>query len=125
MCLNSYVLEYFLGKKTREKYPNKNQDVNQIEAIILDYPFEQKYEKSLKALKLIKALVTNQDKDSGKIEAKTGFSLKSFGEKVEIKINPKTNEVLISSKPSVPTTLFDYGKNLENVQKILNYLKKI
>ena len=91
----------------------------------MDYPFEQKYEKSLKALKLIKAVVTNQDKNSGKIEAKTGFSLKSFGEKVEIKINPKTNEVLISSKPSVSTTLFDYGKNLENVQKILNYLKNI
>lgn len=123
MSVSFWILEYFMGKEIREKYPDKKQGVVQTEVIILDYSLEEKYKKSLEALKLIKASITNQDKNLGKIKAKTGFSLKSYGEIIEVNINPKNKEISISSKPYLPTTFLDYGKNLENVQKIREYLE--
>ncbi len=48
-----------------------------------------------------------------KISAKTGISWASWGEKIEIKETDETFE--ISSRPILSSTLFDKGKNRENV----------
>ena len=59
---------------------------------------------------------------------KSGMSWKSWGE--EIKIILKTDNVTdfeyqISSSPKLKTTLIDYGKNLENINRIENIIKNI
>ena len=52
---------------------------------------------------------------------KTGFeSIKSFGETIEISSNE--NGIRIKSRPSLKTTLFDFGKNFQNVKKIQTLL---
>lgn|SRR5690554_3880608 len=58
----------------------------------------------------------------------TGMTWKSWGE--EIKIIQKANEECgfdyrIISRPKLITTLVDYGKNLENVNRIENVIKNI
>ncbi len=53
-------------------------------------------------------------------------SWKSWGEIIAFDIH-KTNDVIqveISSRSVVHTTLVDYGKNLENVEKIVSFLKE-
>ncbi|KAA9341021.1 hypothetical protein [Adhaeribacter soli] len=58
------------------------------------------------------------------VKLKTPYSWKSFGEKVQIRINELQNgltEVLVESKPRLWYTLADYGKNLENTL----YLRKL
>ena len=59
---------------------------------------------------------------------KTGITLQSWGE--EIKIILKSNqensyEYIISSSPKLKTALVDYGKNLENINRIENVIKNI
>jgi hypothetical protein len=52
---------------------------------------------------------------------KTGMTMKSWGEEIKIilKSNKKNNfEYQISSRPKLNTTLIDFGKNLENINKI-------
>ncbi len=40
------------------------------------------------------------------------------------RIDDDRTQVKVSSRPAVPTTLVDYGKNLENVERIISFLKK-
>lgn len=56
---------------------------------------------------------------SDKIIIKTSISLYSWGENIEItKVRTNEFEYEITSKPQLPTTLIDYGKNSENILKI-------
>jgi hypothetical protein len=67
----------------------------------------------------MKINITKDDSQNGIIEAKTGINLKSFGEILTIKFFENENEmvVFVESHPSLPTTMVDYGKNLQNVEK--------
>ena len=59
---------------------------------------------------------------------KTGITLKSWGEEIKIiiKSNKENNfEYQVSSSPKLKTTIIDYGKNLENVNKIESVIKNI
>lgn len=56
---------------------------------------------------------------SEKIIIRTSISLYSWGENIEItKGSTNDFEYEITSKPQLPTTLIDYGKNSENILKI-------
>jgi hypothetical protein len=52
----------------------------------------------------------------------TTFNLKCWGEVIEIK--KIGNVVLLKSKPVIFTTLVDYGKNYQNIQKLKSFLGK-
>lgn len=55
------------------------------------------------------------------------MSWKSFGELVEVSVKPNGgNKTLIeiTSKPSLPTTMVDYGKNQENVEALVGFLRQ-
>lgn len=57
---------------------------------------------------------------------KISISFRSWGEKVEIKIfdkNKISSVIEISSKPILFTTLFDYGKSDDNINKIKDLLE--
>lgn len=51
--------------------------------------------------------------DQNNIKGKTDLSWKSWGEKISLKFDNGT--IKIESKPMIPTTLVDGGKNLSNV----------
>ena len=62
------------------------------------------------------------------VELIAGFTWKSWGEIVEVRINELSqNEYIykIASRPKLKTTLVDYGKNLENIQTIQKILKDV
>lgn len=63
-------------------------------------------------------------KDSKKITAQTHMSWKSFGEDIEITFFSEGDNVkaVITSKPHFESTLYDYGKNVENVNSISSLL---
>lgn len=57
----------------------------------------------------------------------TGMTWKSWGEEIKIMLKSKEGsdfEYTISSSPKLKTTVVDYGKNLENVNRIEMVLKK-
>jgi hypothetical protein len=61
------------------------------------------------------------DREQGLYKAKTGATLRSWGEIIVIKLvqldNYKT-QLSVLSKPLLKTTLIDYGKSSMNIQKI-------
>jgi hypothetical protein len=63
----------------------------------------------------------------GLLQIKTGTGLRSFGEAVAIKIDsaePGMTLFTISSTPLVRTTLVDYGKGYQNVERLTDSLRK-
>lgn len=50
------------------------------------------------------------------LKGKTGLSWKSWGEKFSLKF--QGNQISIESRPLIPTTILDGGKNLGNVQTL-------
>jgi hypothetical protein len=70
------------------------------------------------------ASVTKADSAAGVIEATVGVSIWSWGEKMLITVVPKDGGsfVTVESKSRVPLTLFDWGKNKRNVEKLLAQL---
>tara|TARA_B110000967_G_scaffold192680_1_gene219530 strand:- start:3469 stop:3978 length:510 start_codon:yes stop_codon:yes gene_type:complete len=117
--------KHSLKKNGVQEITDKNLGVNQ-----------KRYVKSeLNKSELIKKLKT--DPIIGKMKMmeiengillKTGMTWKSWGEKIKIILQTKQGsnfDYQISSSPKLKTTLVDYGKNLENVNRIKNVIKNI
>jgi hypothetical protein len=69
--------------------------------------------------------IIDKDKAKGTIHAKSGSTWQSFGEVLNINILPvdsKFVSVTIESKPKVSITLVDYGKNIKNIESIIDFL---
>ena len=73
----------------------------------------------------IGARILGMDKSSGFIVAKTGLTMKSWGEVITFSIREVNDRVRIEvmSKSQIRLQLLDYGKNYENVKKIVDFLK--
>jgi len=67
-----------------------------------------------------------RNEGEGLIRAKAGRSLYSWGEDIVIRVQEMEEDrhkVMIRSAPAVKTTLIDYGKNLDNVKRIVQFLQ--
>ena len=54
------------------------------------------------------------------------MSMKSRGERVALELSPEgegATRVYVTSKPSVPVTRADYGKNQSNVNDVVGWLR--
>jgi len=68
----------------------------------------------------------NKDMKRGIIEVETRRSWKTFGEKITVTLLKRRNRkvlVTISSKPRIFTTMLDYSKNFENLERIIQGIK--
>ena len=109
------------------KYSNLNDNkVHQIREIELLGDFNDAFNLCFNSLSIFnKIKIVCQDMESGYIKARTGISWKSYGEIIEFnltKVDELSTKVKIQSKPQILTTLIDYGKTLENVEAILEYI---
>ncbi|AWB43642.1 hypothetical protein DCC85_04990 [Paenibacillus sp. CAA11] len=88
---------------------------------------EEIFELCLRSLGEIKRTkVKSTSPDEGIIQASAGISWLTWGDVIEFQIKSAGEEhyfVQVLSRPAVSTTLIDYGKNLDNVQRILRYFK--
>ena len=111
-------LTYFTDKNIEKRgIVNDSTSVNQTQSLIISLPFETVEPVIQEAvLSVPKAKIKSTSRSS--VEAKTGFSWKSFGEDIVVSLERKDSNTIarINSKSSVKTTMVDYGKNFENVQ---------
>jgi hypothetical protein len=74
-----------------------------------------------------KCEVTHADRETGIIEAESGQTWKSWGERIAAQIvaleSGKTR-LTLTSRSAVKTTLVDFGKNQENILAVLSVLPK-
>lgn len=92
----------------------------------LSLPYEQAFTKCKEAiLQLSRITLKQEDYSKGMLIANSRISWESFGENIALDIraiDENTTQVGFTSRPIVSTTKFDYGKNLENVERIRDYL---
>ena len=77
---------------------------------------------AIRALPRARAVVV--DAQAGTIAARMAMTFRSFGERLWVKVVPAGGGSLvrIESTPIIPTTVFDYGKGLENVESVRSAL---
>ena len=73
-----------------------------------------------------RSAIKEKDLQNGTLRAKTRMTWKSFGEVIKISTQSVDNGktlIEIKNSPFIPTNVIDYGKGLENVETIVNYIK--
>jgi len=119
-----------IQKRAINNLPHANkQQANEVEqSRIVDYEctYDDIYSETINALRAIKrSKVKKANKKSMLILARTGVNWKTFGDKIRITFQEKDKNhisLAINSKPRVWMTAVDYGKNFDNVEKIIAYL---
>jgi len=94
----------------------------------LEETFDNTYDLCINSLEVIgNYCILEADLHAGRIIAKTGINWKTWGDIITfdlIREGEESTLVNISSRPASSTTLVDFGKNLDNVQRITSFLKK-
>tara|TARA_R110002049_G_C8839165_1_gene536233 strand:+ start:67 stop:597 length:531 start_codon:yes stop_codon:yes gene_type:complete len=114
-----------LKKNGIQELTDKNLGVNQAKSLKSELSKIELIEK-LKLDPIIGKMKMNETENG--IVLKTDMTWKSWGEEIKIilkSIKGKEFEYEISSNPKLKTTLVDYGKNLQNVNKIEEVIKNI
>jgi hypothetical protein len=89
-------------------------------------PYESTFDLCKEALNRLPGTVFKQeDRSKGSLVARSKMKRADWGERIFFEIQSladDTTRVAFSSRPMMPTTIVDYGKNLENVERIRSYL---
>jgi len=100
--------------------------VHHVRKVKLQLTYDKVFDLCMASLSLIKKCkIQNEDRSQGKIVAKVGMTWKTWGDVISFEVREIDNDgvqVEVSSRPSVRTTLVDYGKNLENVKTLVGYI---
>ena len=112
----------------RKGFPPSKQNLSVVQEreLHLSLPYEQAFAVCKEAIERLSQITLKQvDYSTGRLVANRQMTWESFGEKIVMNIqaiNDDATQVEFASRPIVPTTIFDYGKNLQNVERIRQYL---
>lgn len=90
-----------------------------------DAPVEGVFLACRRALRHLRWDVEEYDEHEGYIRAKTGASLRSWGERVEISIWERDDSTTVRAESRPSGQLFDWGKDDENVERFFDELDNI
>jgi hypothetical protein len=100
--------------------------VRHVRNVELRLPYDEAFDLCIESLSLIKKCkIHNEDRVQGKIVAKAGMTWKTWRDVISFEVRKIGNDgiqIEVSSRPALRTTVVDYGKNLENVEKIVGFL---
>lgn len=126
MSLTLGLLHSWSIKRMSSGISEKTEGVHHVRNVELRLPYDKAYDLCIESISMIKKCrIKNEDRSQGKIDAKAGMTWKTWGDVISFdvrKINNDRIHVEISSRPAVRTTLIDYGKNLENVETLVEYM---
>ncbi|QOY35463.1 hypothetical protein AWH56_022705 [Anaerobacillus isosaccharinicus] len=107
---------------------NASTSVVQESTVDLHLSMEEAFQYCKVATSTIKGTkVTFEDFNRGVIRAKTPLNISTWGDVIEFelhKVTEETTTVRVKSKPVLATTMIDYGKNLENINRITRFLER-
>ena len=121
-------IQVILNRRIQPDKPEEAQKVRHVREIELQLPYNDAFNVCCESLASIQCCaIEKKDLSQGKIVAKAGTSLRSWGEVITFdieQVDAWRTRVRVSSRSPLRTTIIDWGKNLENVQKIAQYLKE-
>ena len=107
---------------------SSNEKIDNAKRIRVRLSYSEVFNRCVNALNSIKSCrILKKSQKEGALDAKIGASWKSWGELVSIRLRESSNGIIdveISSKSAVRTTILDYGKNLDNIEKIARIIRE-
>ena len=121
--LHSRAVTAVAGKATK-----KTLETCHVRRLRLPLSYDSTFDVCMKSLSAIsRCTAEEKDHSRGIIIAKSSVNWKTWGDTISFDIDRTGTEytnVKVSSSPTSWTTIVDYGKNLENVEAIVSFLKK-
>ncbi len=100
--------------------------VHHVREIEISRSFDESFDLCIRSLDLIsRSRVTEKDYSGGRVLAKAGLNWRTWGDTISFQISAAgegSSRIRVSSRPAAMTTIVDFGKNLQNVTRILSYL---
>lgn len=96
--------------------------------IEIQFNYDRTFEFVFKTLSALAWSITEVNKRDGIIKADVSMSLKSWGERIHITcsyLSPNLSAIEVSSRSKWASTLVDWGKNKENVERFGNILSAL
>jgi len=122
-------LHVYMVKKVAPELTEEAYGTCHVRNITINRPFEQAFSLCIESLSSVKnSKITARKPSQGKIIAKTPINWKTWGDTIIFELkqtDDATTELILSSRPTARTTIVDYGKNIDNIQKIVYFLENI
>ena len=98
-----------------------------VRRLMVEIPYDQAFDLCLASASALRnAKIDEQDRQRGQLTLKTGSSWRSFGERIDLEVTSVATDrclVRVCSRPAVGTTMLDFGKNLDNVERLIRFLE--
>ena len=113
----------------RLPFPNdvKTNTVKQTKSVLVDWDYDTAFERCARVISDYGCRQIQPDPRHGTIISKSKLdifsALQAIGMRV-IEHEPGNCEIQIISRPKMPTTLLDYGRNLRNVEELAQRLRQ-
>ena len=101
--------------------------IDQQSNLTFHLPYDRAFDLCCESVEILSGRIKKADRSYGKIEATTGWTLKTFGCVVSYEIKPigeRLTEIEVTSRPKIRTTLVDYGEDLEIVERVCKFLSE-
>ncbi len=101
--------------------------VNHVREIEIPMSFDESFDLCIRSLQMIsRCRVKEKDHPGGRIIAGAGLNWKTWGDTILFEISAAgegSSRIRVSSRPTARTTIVDFGKNLQNVHRIVSFLE--
>lgn len=118
-------INYLFTKSSGEGWDSS---VNRKKEIEVHMNYHQAFELCKNSISSLKnARIMNVDYTKGIIQIRTAANFKTLGEQIVFRVTKISDEVCkihVQSKPAYPTTVVDYGKNIENIKLLSSYFNQ-
>lgn len=116
-----YINQYFFSALNPELCDIQCKDY-QSRSLMINLGFEDAFNRCVDVPSRLKGInITWVSKELGLINFETNLNFKSCGERISVFVSELDNgctKVVLISNPKQPQVMFEYGKSLENVNKI-------
>jgi hypothetical protein len=129
-AVSGLILQLWSERRTKKLAKSGNAEdfsVRQKRDLVLLVNFETAFDFCRQAVTDSAAKIKSENPVTKTIKAKTGMNFYSFGTDIVFRLNPineNLTEIELSTRPSLRTTLVDYGESFKMIEKITGFLKE-
>jgi len=101
--------------------------VHHVREIEISRSYDESFDLCIRSLELIsRSRVIEKDHSGGRIIAKAGLNWRTWGDSISFEISASgegSSRIRVSSRPAARSTIVDFGKNLQNVNRVVSFLE--
>lgn len=120
------LLHYWLVRRMSSGKSEGAMGLHHVRTVELRLPYDKAFDLCVESVGTIRrCTVRKEEREAGKISARAGINWKTWADTISFEVRNLGNggiQVEVSSRPTIRMTVVDFGKNLDNVEKISGFL---